>query len=102
MYIKILKGMYIKIETLIVRQHLQILQKERKDQDQVQAPLYLEVDPDEVPKHSKDHDDYISTLYAGDEDELGVEGEEYTEIDAIYDENEIDEYWKQFTDFMQA
>ena len=78
--------------------------KERKDQDQVQAPLYLEADPDEVPEHSRDHADHISTLYAIDEDELGVEGEEYeyTETYAIYDENEIDEYWKQFSDFMQA
>jgi len=41
-------------------------------------------------------------LYAIDEDELGVEGEEYLydEIDSIYHENEIDEYWKQFFDFM--
>ena len=49
------------------RQPLQILQKERKDQDQVQAPLYLEANPDEVPKHSRDRDDHISTLYAVDE-----------------------------------
>ena len=41
-------------------------------------------------------------LYAVDEDELGVEGEEYeyAKIDAIYDENKIDEYWKKFYDFM--
>ena len=66
------------------RQPLQILQKERKDQDQVEAPPYLEADPDEVPEeHSKDHDDHISTLYIGYEDELGVEGEEYTKIDSI-------------------
>lgn len=75
------------------RQPLQILQKERKDQDQIQAPLYIEADPDEVPEHSKDHDDHISTLYAVDEDELGVKGEEYeyAETYVIYDENEIDE-----------
>lgn len=43
------------------------------------------------------------TLYAVDEDELGIEGEEYEydEIDAIHDENKIDEYWEQFFDFMQ-
>jgi hypothetical protein len=39
-------------------------------------------------------------VYAVDEDELGVEGEEYTETGAIYDDNEIDEYCKQFSDFM--
>jgi len=48
----------------------------------------------------RDHDDHISTLYAVDEDELGFEGEEYAETYAIYDENEIDEYWKQFNHFM--
>lgn len=70
------------------RQALQILQREKKDQDQIQAPLYIEADPDGVPEHSKDHDDHIFTLY---EDEIGVEGGEYSEIDVIYDDNEIDE-----------
>lgn len=76
------------------RQPLQILQKERKDQDQIQEPLYIEEDPDEIPNNSMDHDDKISTWYAVDEDELGDEGEkyEYVETYAIYDENEIDEY----------
>lgn len=80
------------------------MQKERNDQDHIQAPLYIEANPDEIPEHSRDHDDQISTLYAIDEYELGVEGEEYeyAKTDAIYDENEIDEYWKQFSDFMQA
>lgn len=78
------------------------MEKNIKDQDQVQAPLFLEVNPNEVPEHSRDHDDHISTLHAVDEDELGVEGEEYTKRDVIYDENEIDEYWKQFIDFMHA
>jgi len=41
-------------------------------------------------------------LYAVDEDEIGVEGGEYSEIDVIYDDNEIDECWKRFSDFMQA
>lgn len=86
------------------RQPLQILQKERKDQDQVQAPLYLEVDLGEASEeYSKYHDDHISTMYAGDEDELGIEEEEeYAETDVTFDGNEIDEYWKQFTNFMQV
>lgn len=59
----------------------------------------MEVDPGEASEeHSKDHDDHISTLYAGGEDEIGVE-EEYSEIDATFDENEIDEYWKHFINF---
>jgi len=69
---------------------LQILKKERKDQNQIQAPLYIEADlGGEQPEHQ------ISTLYAVDEDELDIEGEEYMydEADAIHDENEIDEYW---------
>ncbi len=33
-----------------IRQPLQILQKERKDQDQVQVPLYLEADLGEASK----------------------------------------------------
>ena len=84
------------------RQPLQILQKERKDQDQIQAPLYIKVDPGEELEHPRDHEDQISTLYVVDEDELGVEGEEYeyAETDIIYDENKIDEYWKQFSDFI--
>ena len=78
---------------------MQILQKERKDQNQIQAPLYIEVDHGEEQSEDK-----ISTLYAVDEDELDIVGEEYVydEADAIHDENEIDEYWKQFSDFMQA
>ena len=42
-------------------------------------------------------------LYIVYEDELGIEGEEYEydETDAIHDENNIVEYWKQFSDFMQ-
>jgi len=39
-------------------------------------------------------------LYALQEDELDVEGGEYSEIDVIYDDNEIDECWKQFYDFV--
>ena len=87
-----------------IRQPLQILQKERKYQDHIQAPLYIQADPGEVLEHPRDHGDQISTLYEVDEDELGVEGEEYeyVETDAIYDENKIDEYWKQFYNFMQA
>lgn len=78
------------------------MQQEREDQDQIQPPLYIEADSDEIPKHSTDHDDQIFTLYAVDEDELGIEGEEYeyAETNAIYDENEVDEYWKKFSDFM--
>ena len=74
---------------------MQILQKERKDQNQIQAPLYIEADLGE-----KQFEDQISTLYAVDEDELGIEGEEYVydEEDAIHDGNEIDEYWKQFAE----
>ena len=53
---------------------MQILQKERKEQDQIQAPFYIETDPGEVPEHPS-HEDQISTLYAVNEDELGVEGE---------------------------
>lgn len=64
--------------------------------------MYIEADPDGVLEHSKDHDDHIFTLYAVDEDELGVEGGEYSETDVIYDHNEIDECWKQFSDFMHA
>jgi len=81
------------------RQPLQILQKERKDQNQIQARLYIEADPGE-----QQSEDQISTLYAVDEDELGIEGEEYVydEADVIHDGNEIDEYWKQFSNFMQA
>ena len=77
------------------RQPLQILKKERKEQDQIQEPLYIKVDPSEILEHPRDHEDQIYMLYAVDEDELGVEGEEYeyAEIDAIYDENKIDEYW---------
>ena len=56
------------------RQPLQILQKERKDQDQIQAPLYIEAYPGEVLEHPRYHEDQISTLYAVDEDELSVEG----------------------------
>lgn len=80
---------------------MQILQRGRKDQDQIQAPLYIEADPVEKQEHPKDQ---ISTLYAIDEDELVFEGEEYEydETHAIHDENKIDEYWKQFSDFMQV
>ena len=40
------------------------------------------------------------TLYAVDEDELGIEGEEYEydETYAIHEEIKIDEYCKQFSD----
>jgi len=41
-------------------------------------------------------------LYAVDEDEIGVDGGEYSETNVIYDDNEIDECWKRFSDFMQA
>jgi len=64
--------------------------------------LYIEANPDGVPGHPKDHDDHIFTLYAVDEDEIGVEVGEYRETDVIYDDNEIDECWKRFSDFMQA
>ena len=84
------------------RQPLQIAQRERKYQDRIQAPPYIEADLDGIPGHPKDHDDHIFTLCAVDEDELGVEGEEYSEIDVIYDDNEIDECWKRFSDSMQA
>ena len=79
------------------RQPLQILQKERKYQNQIQAPLYIEEGLGEEQPENQ-----ISTLYAVDEDELGIEGEEYVydEADAIHNENEIDEYWKHFYDFM--
>ena len=65
------------------RQPLQILQRERKDQDQIQASLYIEADPGEVLEHPRDHEDQISTLYAIDEDGLGVEGEEYEYAETI-------------------
>ena len=68
------------------RQPLQIMQKERKDQNQIQAPLYIEADPGE-----EQPEDHISTLSAVDEDEIGIEGEEYVydEADDIHDGNEI-------------
>ena len=61
--------------------------------------MYIEEDRGE-----EQPEDQISTLYVVDEDELGIEGEEYVydEADSIHDENEIDEYWKQFSAFMQA
>ena len=84
------------------REPLQILQRERKDQDRIQAPLYIEEYPNGVLEHSGDHEDHIFTLYVVDDNELGVEGGEYSETDVIYDDIEIDECWKQFSDFMQV
>lgn len=82
-------------------QNLQILRRGRKDQYHIQAPLYIEADRVEKQEHPEDQ---ISTLYAIDEDELGIEGEEYEydETYSIHDENKIDEYWKHFSNFMQA
>ena len=81
------------------RQPLQILQRERKDQDQIQAPLYIEAGPVEKQEHPEDQ---TFTLYAVDEDELGIEEEEYEydETYAIHDK--IDEYWKKFSNFIQV
>ena len=41
-------------------------------------------------------------MYAVDEDELGVEGGEYSETGVIYDDNEIYECRRWFFDFMNA
>ena len=52
------------------RQPLQILQRERKDQDQVQAPLYIEETPREsVEDDQKEDEDQISSMYTIEEDE---------------------------------
>ena len=46
------------------KQPLQILQRERKDQDQVQAPLYIEAAPSHsVDDDEKEDDDQISVMY---------------------------------------
>ena len=93
--VRIFRGKHNIIEILILNiEHSLWKFCRSREKTKIRFKHHLEADPDEVPEHSKDHDDHIFTLYAGDEDELRVEGQEYTETYAIYDENEIDEYWK--------
>ena len=52
------------------RHPLQILQRERKDQDQVQAPLYIETSPKESAEDDQKEVEYqIYAMYTIEEDE---------------------------------
>lgn len=79
------------------------MQRERRDEDQVQAPLYIEATPSQSAEDDqKDIEDQISTFYMeDDEEEEKCEGE-YTKLDVSFDQEEMDDYCKKFTDFMQA
>lgn len=89
------------------KQPLQILQRERKDQDQVQAPLYIEAAPSRsVDDNEKEDEDQISAVYMEDgesEEEIEKEYEEESkETDISFVQEEMDDYCKQFTNFMQS
>ena len=52
------------------RHPLQILQRERRDQDQIQAPLYIEAAPGEPTEDDqREAKDQVSSMYAIEEDE---------------------------------
>ena len=88
------------------KQPLQILQRERRDQDQVQAPLYIEETPSQsADDDQKEDEEKISAIYMeGDaKEEFERECEvECKEANISFDQEEMDDYCKQFTDFMQA
>ena len=85
------------------KQPLQILERERKDQDQVQAPLYIEATPSQSTEDDqREVEDQISTMYMKEDDEEEECEEEYTEGEVSFDQEEMDDYCRQFIDFMQV
>lgn len=78
------------------------MQRERKDkQDHIQPPLYLEYDPEEHAKETMEfYENHFSSLF---EEEYEVEAheEEGDDLNAPLDDGDIDNYCRQFIDFMQ-
>ena len=82
---------------------MQILQRERKYQDQVQAPLYIEATPREsVEDDQREDKDQVSAMHTIEEDEEEDYEGEYVEAEVSFDQDEMDEYCMKFTYFMQA
>ena len=91
---------------------LQILQRDRKEQqDHIQPPLYLEGQMDgpteDIPDGQDDQylaysngDEVESSLQESEGVELSLQEEEEKTSDA--EDPDIDDYCKQFVDFMQA
>ena len=77
------------------------MQRERKDQDKIQPPPYIKDGPKEVVEESlKEHENKISTLY---DEERGVIREDSNlDFQVSLDDEEIEEYYKKFTYFMQV
>ena len=77
------------------KQPLQILQRERRDQDQVQAPLYIEAAPSQsVDDDQKGYEEKISTIYMEDSAEEECEKEceeECKEADISFNQEEMDD-----------
>ena len=77
------------------------MQREIRDQDQVQAPLYIEATPSQpADDDQKEDEEQISAIYMEDGAEEKCE-EERKEADISFDQEEMDDYCKQFTNFMQ-
>ena len=84
-------------------QPLQILQRERKDQDQVQAPLHIEATPSQSTEDDqREVKDQIYAIYMKEDEEEEESEEEYTKVEVSFDQEEMDDYCRQFTNFMQA
>ena len=61
--------------------------------------MYIEAAPSQSTEDDqKEVEDQISTVYMEDDEEE----EECTEVEVSFDQEEMDEYCKKFTDFMQA
>ena len=82
---------------------LQILQRERKYQHQVQAPFYIEETPSQSAEDDqREVEDQISAMYIKEYEEEEECEEEYIKAEVSFDQEEMDDYCRQFTDFMQA
>lgn len=65
--------------------------------------MYIEVAPSQSPEDDeKEVEDKISAVYIEDDEEEEECVEESTEAEVSFDQEEMDEYCKEFTDFMQA
>jgi len=78
------------------------MQRGKKNQGQIQPPLYIKGEPEEVVEETlKEWEDHNSTFY--DEEGEGVIREESNLGHQVsLDDGEIEEYYKKFTNFMQA
>lgn len=78
------------------------MQREMKDQDHIQPPLYIKDEPEEVVEETlKFQENRYSTLSEEEVEEIYEEDLNF-ESHIAFDDEEIDEYCNKFTDLMRV